>query len=426
VPLDFCPRCASPRTGAFRYCRKCAFDFEDATLTERIPVPAPPAPAEQSPPPRPTLIPGPRLAMPEPAQTPAGVVDPVAKPTRNKMRWVAGGAVALVLAIAAISGGGSGNPPGPGTTAATPSPVESARVAATPTSGPAETDASQVPLAVDPADVAHIVAAIDELATTDGDGIIAWVNREGQWVADNQDMAMVANETTSAYIQHMLAALQKVVDGGGNFTDDVNAILGLRDEIAAIAPDAVQTAAPTSQPAAFKDIELTGRGSKVAKFKIPETAAGIVRITHRGSSNFIVETIDGDGATNDLLVNEIGNYGGVHLFDVTSHSVAFKIDADGRWRALVRPITRARAWDPTTKLSGERADVVRLTSASSGLVTLDVRHRGSSNFVVMAYTADDRSLLVNEIGNYSGEVLLPDGTLLLTVEADGTWSGTPG
>jgi hypothetical protein len=59
-------------------------------------------------------------------------------------------------------------------------------------------------------------------------------------------------------------------------------------------------------------------------------------------------------------------------------------------------------------------------------MTLNLRHRGSSNFFVHAYTADSAELLVNEIGNFSGEVLIPDGTLLLTVGADGTWTGTPG
>jgi hypothetical protein len=33
---------------------------------------------------------------------------------------------------------------------------------------------------------------------------------------------------------------------------------------------------------------------------------------------------------------------------------------------------------------------------------------------------------VNEIGNYDGQVLLPDATLLISFEADGTWTGTPG
>ncbi len=43
----------------------------------------------------------------------------------------------------------------------------------------------------------------------------------------------------------------------------------------------------------------------------------------------------------------------------------------------------------------------------------------------MAFAADGADLLVNEIGNYSGPVPLPDGTLLLTVQADGRWTITP-
>jgi hypothetical protein len=34
-------------------------------------------------------------------------------------------------------------------------------------------------------------------------------------------------------------------------------------------------------------------------------------------------------------------------------------------------------------------DVVRLAPVSSGFMTLNLRHRGSSNFFVYAYTADN-------------------------------------
>jgi hypothetical protein len=41
--------------------------------------------------------------------------------------------------------------------------------------------------------------------------------------------------------------------------------------------------------------------------------------------------------------------------------------------------------------------------------------------------ADGTDGLVNEIGNFSGQVLLPDGRLVLEVLASGgTWSTTPG
>lgn len=40
----------------------------------------------------------------------------------------------------------------------------------------------------------------------------------------------------------------------------------------------------------------------------------------------------------------------------------------------------------------------------------------------MAYASGGTDLLVNEIGNYSGETLLPDGTLVLEITADGAWT----
>jgi hypothetical protein len=158
-------------------------------------------------------------------------------------------------------------------------------------------------------------------------------------------------------------------------------------EPSASSTETTLTPMPTAEPpltVAFEDIELTGRGDKVVRFTIPEDEAAIGRFTHRGSSNFAVESLADDGSTNELLVNEIGSYQGNHLFDVDTHSVAFKITADGQWGALVRSITKARAWDPSTRLEGEGADVVRLTRASSGLVTLDLRHRGQSNFAVIS------------------------------------------
>jgi hypothetical protein len=45
-------------------------------------------------------------------------------------------------------------------------------------------------------------------------------------------------------------------------------------------------------------------------------------------------------------------------------------------------------------------DVVRLAPVSSGFMTLNLRHRGSSNFFVCAYTADNTELLVNETGTF--------------------------
>ena len=193
-------------------------------------------------------------------------------------------------------------------------------------------------------------------------------------------------------------------------------------------PTAEPTPDPTPQPtpeAAFATIKLSGHGTKIAKFRIPEDEAAIASITNRGSSNFAVWTVGDDGSQQELLVNEIGNYKGTVLFDVDTHSVAFKIESNGSWAVTIAPVVKARVWNTTQNLAGTGDGVVQLRPASSGFATTNVVHKGSSNFVVYTYNLSGRELQVNEIGRYRGEILLPDGTILIQVMADGTWTFTP-
>ena len=62
-----------------------------------------------------------------------------------------------------------------------------------------------------------------------------------------------------------------------------------------------------------------------------------------------------------------------------------------------------RAWDCTGTWTGKGDDLVAIQSgAFAGLDSVKITNSGQSNFVVWAYE-DTRDLLVNEIGNYSGE-----------------------
>ena len=60
-------------------------------------------------------------------------------------------------------------------------------------------------------------------------------------------------------------------------------------------------------------------------------------------------------------------------------------------------------------------------------MTLDLVFKGRGNFAVESYADVGGSLLANEIDNFKGQVLLPSGSFLLSVTANGgTWSMTPG
>lgn len=184
---------------------------------------------------------------------------------------------------------------------------------------------------------------------------------------------------------------------------------------------------PEPQPA-FEPVPLSGVGDAVPRFDIPVDQAAIATVTHTGASNFAIFTVGEDGSQQELLVNTIGNYGGTVLFDASFgfHSAAFEITADGAWTVEIKPVSMAYAWDPAAgQLAGQGDDVVLVQPPVSGLMTAAVTHTGSGNFAVIAYSTDSADLLINEIGSYSGEVLVGDGTFLLQVTADGSWTVTP-
>lgn len=187
-------------------------------------------------------------------------------------------------------------------------------------------------------------------------------------------------------------------------------------------------AARTEEPIAgtFQPIVLSGKGSKVKKFSIPENAAAIAVVSEKGTSNFVIWSLASDGSENDLLVNDIGNYAGTVLFDGNAgeHSVGFKIESNGTWKITIKPVTLARHWNGSTALSGKGDDVVYVSPPSNGLTVVTLKHSGDSNFAIWAY-GEEAELIVNDIGKYNGETTLPNGTILLEITANGSWSVTP-
>jgi hypothetical protein len=193
---------------------------------------------------------------------------------------------------------------------------------------------------------------------------------------------------------------------------------------------AVASAAPAASatPVSFKAIALEGSGDKVIKFTTPADSAAIATFAYAGSGNFVVTSLAADGSENDLLVNTIGAYSGTVLFDAQSgeHSVALKIEATGAWTGKIQPTSAAPVWNGKTKLTGKGDEAIRVSPAASGLTVLTVAGTGQGNLVVIGYSPDGQDLMVNEIGKYSGQVQLADGSFFLTIESDGPWTISPG
>lgn len=158
-----------------------------------------------------------------------------------------------------------------------------------------------------------------------------------------------------------------------------------------------------------------GRGDKILKF---DSGPFIATLTHAGSSNFVAYSLTTDLDEDDLLVNEIGRYKGTVLAGSDEYG-GMKIEADGSWTLSMIPIEAADI--KTGPVKGKGSAVFYWGIGDNMIV--DVTHKGESNFVVYLYTEDDSELLINEIGNYSGEQIMSTG--LVVIEADGTWTLTP-
>jgi len=188
---------------------------------------------------------------------------------------------------------------------------------------------------------------------------------------------------------------------------------------------ALTTAALTTPATAHADTKFRGRGDDVVRIHTTKKP-GIIRFTHNGESNFIVHTVDPRGKTSEYLVNVIGPYDGTVLYNDygTKGTSGLAIKADGSWTATFMPLSKARCWCAAT-IRG-RGDQVLKLSPTRGLRTMRAAHAGDANFIVHAYTRPGSfsDLLVNEIGRYKGKVLLPAGTRLVTVHADGPWTLT--
>ncbi len=77
-------------------------------------------------------------------------------------------------------------------------------------------------------------------------------------------------------------------------------------------------------------------------------------------------------------------------------------------------------------VNGRGDDVLSEISVGDGIYRVHFTHSGGSNFIIKSYDAtNDRELLVNEIGNYNGYVLLTGrAPYSFEISADGNWTYT--
>ena len=188
-----------------------------------------------------------------------------------------------------------------------------------------------------------------------------------------------------------------------------------------LVPKPADTAAPvptkTEPP---KWIELSGNGADVVDLQKWDGPA-VAEISYSGGSNFAIVNYDDNGERIDLLVNTIGKYEGLIPLDFMDgeRTTRLEIDAEGPWKITMKPFLPSNVNVMTSDTyQGKGDDIVYATD----LDVVKAKANGDSNFVIWSYGDSGRDLVVNEIGPWEGKVIIPKGTFLLVVNAEGTWS----
>jgi hypothetical protein len=167
--------------------------------------------------------------------------------------------------------------------------------------------------------------------------------------------------------------------------------------------------------------EGSGRGDDVVELDIPAVAV-MVELSHAGTSNFVVWSLDVGFDNVDLLVNTIGHYDGTRpmQWDSDDMITGLEISADGDWTYQIRPLLQEP--QQSCPMNGSSDAVILLTDFDDTGGAADLTHDGDANFAVWAWGTSGTDLLVNEIGAYEGTVRVSAGLFAWDITANGNWT----
>lgn len=168
----------------------------------------------------------------------------------------------------------------------------------------------------------------------------------------------------------------------------------------------------------FEETTVTGVGDDVIDLPAPGFPC-IMEISHNGSRNFIVHTVDASGSDVDLLVNTIGSYSGVVTdYERFNDAAMLSISADGDWSVTFKPLKSMARLENGGQVKG---DCIAYIDEAS-LTKINISNSGERNFIVKGIGLTKSDLLVNEIGPYDGKVVWSQPQSFFIVQSDGTWS----
>jgi hypothetical protein len=185
---------------------------------------------------------------------------------------------------------------------------------------------------------------------------------------------------------------------------------------------------PETEPIELPSYEFEGKGKSATDIFELESGLVTFKITHKGSSNFSITLMDDAGEYVDLLVNVIGSHEGAKALGIkSSGKYICDIQADGNWTLKIEQPRPSTGDKPPLELSGKGQSISQFLELSSGLMKIEMKHKGESNFSVLLLdgNGDYIDLLANEIGNFEGTKAIgidSSGIYIMSIEADGEWA----
>lgn len=191
-------------------------------------------------------------------------------------------------------------------------------------------------------------------------------------------------------------------------------------------PKPTNTPRPTDTPTPIPEpLIFTGTGDNIVDLSEMWEGSALLHIIGPDvRDNFVVWSYDALGNQIDLLVNTIGQYDGYLMLNMGDEKTAIlQIGAGGPWTVEVYPfVDRYLHFLDTPGVYEATGDDVFFFALNNAKAEIKSSNE-IDNFVVWAWIiGSDKDLLVNEIGPYSGTVLIPPGTFMLEVKATGTWT----
>lgn len=176
----------------------------------------------------------------------------------------------------------------------------------------------------------------------------------------------------------------------------------------------------------FKPTVIEGRGTKATEqFSLQEGLA-VLKLSHKGESNFIVQLLNSTGETIEYLSNEIGDFQGTTALKIPKNDTyLLNVDADGDWEIEINQSTKTLKTENGSRIEGAGKNISGLVQLS-GLKKFTLNHDGESNFIVILLNSKGETMeyLSNEIGTFNGSMAknIEQGTYIFDVDADGNWS----